>query len=80
MVEVYATDDCVWCARALRLLRSRGAQVQVHYVGDDRFELLERTGRLTVPQILIDDHLIGGFQDLAAADRSGQLQRLLDGD
>jgi len=40
-------------------------------------QMIARTGRRTVPQVFIDDRHVGGFEDLSALDRSGQLDRLL---
>jgi glutaredoxin 3 len=44
-----------------------------------RDQMIERTGRRTVPQIFIGDHHVGGFDDLAALDRDGALAPLLAG-
>ena len=75
-VTVYSTAFCPFCTMAKRLLTGRGiefAEVRV----DDDFEkrkwLIEATGQRTVPQIFIGDESIGGFQELAALDRSGGL-------
>jgi len=43
-----------------------------------RVEMMEKTGRRTVPQIYIDEHHVGGFEDLRALDQAGGLQPLLD--
>jgi len=80
-VEIYTKITCGFCHAAKRLLKSKG----VSYVETDilqnpgkRPEMIQRAdGRTTVPQIFIDGEHIGGFDDLAAADRSGKLDQLL---
>lgn len=79
-VTVYTTDPCSFCARAKGLLQSRG----VHYTEinlaknpSGRLELAQRTGMMSFPQVLVGEHLVGGFSELQAADRDGSLQQLL---
>lgn len=80
-VEVYTKFLCPYCARAMKLLASKGATVEEHDItmgGPRRAEMLARAeGRTTVPQIFIDGRVIGGSDDLAALDRSGELDALL---
>jgi glutaredoxin 3 len=79
-VRVYSTLVCPYCIRAKLLLRRRGIAFEVIDVTGDpeaRRWLQETTGRKTVPQIFIDDEPIGGFEELRALDRSGELQRKL---
>jgi len=77
-VEMYTTQTCPSCIRAKRLLASKGVEVQEIDVSWDRSAMVERAdGRMTVPQIFIDDEGIGGFDDLAALDRQGKLNALL---
>lgn len=80
-VEIYASDMCPFCWRAKRLLESKGVEFTAHEVDgapELRREMMERAeGRYTVPQIFIDGVGIGGSDDLAALDRSGELDRLL---
>ena len=79
-VTVYTTDPCSFCLRAKQLLDARGiAYDEVNLAKDPigRNELLERTGMMSFPQILVGDELIGGFQETIAADRSGRLAELL---
>lgn len=75
--------DCVWCARAKALVAHRGYRLAYHDVTEDSVrarELAERApGTTTVPQIFVGSHHVGGFTDLAAADRSGALQQLIAG-
>jgi len=78
-VEVYTTPSCSFCARAKRLLAARGIPFSEVDVGSDdalRADLVERTGRRTVPQIFIDGRSIGGFEELAALDAEGELSSL----
>ena len=79
---MYATSWCGWCDRAKALLRSRGAgwyEIDVDSLPGGWGELTERTGGTTVPQIYIGSRHIGGYDELAALDRAGQLQKLLEG-
>ncbi len=75
-VTVYTTRVCPYCVAAKRLLGERKvAYKEINVDGDDakRAWLVEATGRRTVPQIFIGDEPIGGYDDLAALDKSGQL-------
>jgi len=79
-VTVYSADWCPFCSRAKALLDQRGIpfeEVNVDRIPGFREKLVEMTGRMTVPQIMIGGEPIGGFDDLSALDRSGELQRLL---
>ena len=79
-VTVYSTRICPYCMMAKRLLTQKGVHYEEIMVdGDDalRADLIRRTGRRTVPQIYIGDTHVGGFDDLAALDRAGRLDPLL---
>ncbi len=79
-VTVYTTDPCSFCLRAKQLLDARGIEYDEVNLAKDpvgRTELLERTGMMSFPQVLVGDELIGGFQETMAADRSGRLAELL---
>lgn len=77
-VEIYSTMTCPSCIRAKRLFDARGVEYQEIDVSFDRSAMIERAeGRMTVPQIFIDDYGIGGFDDLARLDREGGLDTLL---
>jgi glutaredoxin 3 len=79
-VTVYTTDPCSFCLRAKQLLDARGIEYDEVNLAKDptgRTELLERTGMMSFPQVLVGDELIGGFQETIAADRSGRLAELL---
>ena len=79
-VKIYTTRVCAYCIAAKRLLAARGVPYQEIDVSSDdakRMWLVEATGRRTVPQIFFGDEPIGGYDDLAALDRSGQLAQKL---
>ena len=77
-VEVYTTPVCPYCVRAKRLLQARGISYEEIDVAADpelRDDVIRRSGRRTVPQIFIDGEPIGGFDELAQLDASGELGR-----
>lgn len=79
-VTVYSTDACPYCIQAKRLLDKRGIpyeEINLARDPDGRNELVEKTGMMTFPQVLIDGELVGGYDQTAEADRSGRLQELL---
>lgn len=80
-IVMYATASCPYCVNAERLLRNKGVaeitKIRVDLEPAKRVEMMERTGRRTVPQIYIGERHIGGFDDLYALDRSGELDGLL---
>jgi glutaredoxin 3 len=80
-VLMYSTGVCPFCLMAERLLKSKGVatieKVRVDLEPERRQEMMERTGRRTVPQIYVDDRHVGGYDDLAALDRAGGLDALL---
>jgi glutaredoxin 3 len=80
-VLMYTTASCPYCVQADRLLARKGV-TDVEHVRVDlepvrRVEMMQKTGRRTVPQIYIGDHHVGGFDDLAAMERAGKLDPLL---
>lgn len=78
-VKVYTTIACPYCVRAKALLDARGIEYEEINLGRDpetRAELAQKTGMMTFPQILIGDELVGGFDELSAADKSGKLAEL----
>lgn len=82
-IELYAKDWCPYCKAAKALLAKRGLKYVHHNVtagGPLEDEMRTRASRTSVPQVFIDGHHVGGFDDLAAADRSGELDTLLAGD
>jgi glutaredoxin 3 len=80
-VTMYTTASCPYCIQAERLLRAKGVaditKVRVDLEPARRQEMMDRTGRRTVPQIYIGAQHIGGYDDLAALDRAGKLAPLL---
>jgi glutaredoxin 3 len=80
-VLMYSTGVCPFCVMAERLLRSKGVaeieKIRVDLEPARRAEMVERTGRRTVPQIYVGDRHVGGYDDLAALDRAGGLDPLL---
>jgi glutaredoxin 3 len=83
MVEVtmYSTGVCPYCMRAEQLLHAKGVttlnKVRVDLEPARRAEMMEKTGRRTVPQIFIGAKHVGGYDDLAELDRAGKLDALL---
>ena len=80
-ILMYATGVCPYCVMAEKLLRAKGAadieKVRVDLDPARREEMMQRTGRRTVPQIYIGERHVGGYDDLAALDRAGGLDPLL---
>ncbi|MCX7072824.1 MAG: glutaredoxin 3 [Gammaproteobacteria bacterium] len=79
-VTVYSTRICPYCMMAKRLLTQKGVPYEEILIDGNeqlRIDLMTRTGRRTVPQIYVGDHHVGGFDDLAALERAGQLDPLL---
>jgi glutaredoxin 3 len=79
-IEMYTTSWCGYCERARQLLRRKGAgYTEISVEGDParRAEMIERSGRRTVPQIFIGAQHIGGSDELAELDQSGALDALL---
>jgi glutaredoxin 3 len=81
IVAMYSTASCPFCLLAERLLRARGVtdigKIRVDLEPPRRREMIERTGRRTVPQIYIGEHHVGGYDDLVVLDRAGELLPLL---
>ena len=80
-VLMYSTGFCPYCLMAERLLRARGVEeiekIRVDLEPARRAEMMEKTGRRTVPQIYIGDTHVGGYDDLTKLDRSEGLEKLL---
>jgi glutaredoxin 3 len=81
-VLMYSSGICPYCTMAERLLRAKGVEVidkiRIDLEPAQRSEMMQRTGRRTVPQIYIGDTHVGGFDDLSALDRAGKLDVLLN--
>lgn len=82
-VKMYTTATCPYCVRAKQLLQQRGVQaideIRVDADPQARQQMMEITGRRTVPQIFIGSHHVGGCDDLMARDAEGGLVPLLNG-
>jgi glutaredoxin 3 len=82
-VTIYTRSWCSYCAAAKALLARKGAafeEIDIEAVGGARAQMLERAnGRTSVPQIFIGETHVGGFDDISALDRRGELDPLLDG-
>ena len=79
-VVVYTTDRCAFCVRVKMLLQARDIEFEeINLAGDPTavVDLAQRTGMMTLPQVMIDGQLVGGYQETAAAERSGLLDELL---
>lgn len=79
-IEIYTNGWCPFCTRAKRLLDERGLEYQEYHIDQEpgrRAEMIQRSGRLTVPQIFIDDAHVGGSDDLARLHHNGELDHML---
>jgi len=80
-VRMYSSGFCAFCRRAEALLVARGVKnienVRVDQDPQLLAEMVRITGRRTVPQIFINERHVGGYEDLAALDRNGELAALL---
>ncbi len=79
-VIVYATRFCPYCMLARRLLKKKGVEFEeISVSGDNTLweEMEQKSGRNTVPQIFINGESVGGFDDIAALDRQGELDQKL---
>lgn len=81
-VKMYTTGYCPYCTRAKQFLQAKGVdQIEEIRIDADpvaRSDMMQTTGRRTVPQIFIGSTHVGGYDDLVALDKSGGLQPLLD--
>ncbi len=81
-VKIYTTAVCPFCIQAKQLLRQRGVEaldeIRVDLDPPQRIEMMQVTGRRTVPQIFIGQTHVGGCDDLVALDRAGKLVPLLE--
>lgn len=80
-VIMYTTGFCPYCKMAENLLRSKGVQeiekIRIDLEPSQRVEMMDKTGRRTVPQIYIGERHVGGYDDLTQLDRKGELVVLL---
>ena len=81
VASIYTTRFCPYCVSAKQLLDSKAIEyIEISVDGDRalREEMMQKSGRHTVPQIWIGDEHIGGCDDLWAAQRSGKLDELIN--
>ena len=80
-IVMYSTQFCPYCVMAEKLLLSKGAEkiekVRIDLEPERRTEMLEKTGRRTVPQIYIGEIHVGGYDDLAILNKNNELTKLL---
>ncbi|MFN7783667.1 MAG: glutaredoxin 3 [Lysobacterales bacterium] len=80
-IKIYSTAVCPYCVAAKNFLKQRGQsweEIRVDLDPAARKEIVEKTGRTSVPQIFINGQHIGGFDDMVALDRAGGLAPLLE--
>jgi glutaredoxin 3 len=80
VVKLYTTRFCPYCVRAKRLLADKGVGFTDIAVDGDaslRQEMMQASGRHTVPQIWIGERHVGGFDDLWSLEQQGWLDQLL---
>ena len=80
-ITIYSKTTCPYCVAAKALLKSKGqtyTEINIEVVPGSKEEMIEKSGgRLTVPQIFINEMHVGGFDDLRALDEAGKLDPLL---
>ncbi len=80
-ILIYSTLFCPYCNAAKQLLKNKGLEYHEIRVDEDRQQriiMMEKSGRTSVPQIFINDQHIGGFDDINALNRSGELDKILN--
>ena len=80
-VTLYSTAVCPYCVAAKNFLKSRGLgykEVRIDTDPEQRKLMMERTRRTSVPQIFINDHHVGGYEELVALDRAGGLAAFVE--
>ena len=79
-VTIYLTETCSYCGAARMLLTKKGIRYEERLVSRNaglRDEMLERSGKTTVPQIFVGETHVGGFDELCSLDKNGELNILL---
>ena len=80
-IRIYTSDFFSYCTRAKNLLAKKGVAFEEVFLDrtdtQSRMDLVQLTGRYTVPQILIDDRPVGGYDEIKALDAQGRLDPLL---
>tara|TARA_E500000178_G_C16975339_1_gene733054 strand:+ start:177 stop:428 length:252 start_codon:yes stop_codon:yes gene_type:complete len=83
VIEIYSKKVCPFCDKAKALLASKGLEYVEYMVDEDQElfkQMLERSNRRSLPQIFINNHHVGGFDDLYALNQSNGIESLLKGD
>ena len=81
MIKIYSTSWCPSCNAAKQFLISKGLkyeEINIEEIGMSREELAQLTGGMTVPQIVINENNIGGFDKLIVLNQSGDLEKMLN--
>lgn len=79
-VTIYLNETCSYCGAARLLLTKKGVRYEERVVSRDpelHEEMVERSGKTSVPQIFVGDTHVGGFDELYSLDTSGELDKLL---
>ena len=79
-VRMYSTGVCPYCVMAEKLLAAKGVaieKIRIDLDTEKRGEMMQLTGRRSVPQIFVGETHVGGYDDLAALDQAGKLDELL---
>jgi glutaredoxin 3 len=82
-VQLYSKQRCPYCVRAKGLLDRKGVpyeEIDVEHDEARRAWLVEATGQRTVPQVFVDGRSLGGFSDIDALDKAGELDPILRGE
>ena len=80
--QIYFKDWCPYSQLALKLLREKGVDFEAIDVTNDlkrELEMRERAGRTSVPQVFVGALHLGGYEDIAALDKAGELDPILEG-
>ncbi len=83
IVKIYTKTTCPACDLAKQVLTKKGVQYEEFSLDDKPEELkslIEKTNMKTVPQIFINNQLIGGCSDMMDLDKKNQLDILLQAD
>jgi len=81
-VSLYGNTSCAYCGAARMLLTKKAVDFEDIVITDDPLkqkEMQDRSGAHSVPQVFIGDTLVGGFDELSALEKSGDLDKLLAG-
>ncbi|MDO8988739.1 MAG: glutaredoxin 3 [Sideroxyarcus sp.] len=81
-IIMYCTEVCPYCVRAEQLLQRKGfteiEKIRIDLQPEMQEIMIQKTGRRTVPQIYINGEHVGGYDDMAALDRAGKLDAMLN--